>query len=299
MNEEYIYLQELQAERQKYNSQAQMARAMGVHETSLSMYLNEKFTGDLEKFHRIVKNYFDRKQAREDMFAPDLLQLEITKKIGTTIDIAQNRKELCRIVGPNGIGKTLAVDYYLQRNPAAIKITANEAYRSTKAFLLQIWKATRRGEFKGTTDALFDEVEKRLKGYDTIIIVDQAHKLSQDAIGVCQAVYDATGVPFAFVGTSDMNEKLNRNGELISRLSVNRHLKLKPDTKDVQAICQQYGVYERELINMMKLKAQSGGLRIVSRTLAKARDLAPDNKIDYDAIKDSLEITEYHEPLED
>jgi len=296
MEQTYKHIARLETELKKYPSQAQLARGIGVAPGRLSQYLSGKFVGDLEKFEKTIDAYFKRQTERESMVMQEILHLKITDRICTVLEIGQNRKELVRIVGPNGIGKTMAVDHYLNEHPAAIKVTANESYRSVKAFLSLVMGSVRRKEFKGTGAALFEMVVKRLRGFDTIIIIDQAHKLSDDAIGIVQAIHDATGVPFAFIGTEDMNPRLNKNGELVSRLTVNRHLQLQPAAADVEAICKQFQIVDKSIVALMKKKSEYGGLRIVSRILDKARDLAPDGIIDLESVHESLGITEYNEP---
>lgn len=282
-------------------TQAGMAREIGISPTVLTQYLQGSYHergGNVEKVNQKIEHWLYRTQERAEHWKEEILDLSITNRISKILKVAFASRENALIWGPAGLGKTLAVKRFAEREPNAVLVTARNSVRSVKGALILIYKGLSNKDIKGSATQIYDEIIALLKGRDKIIIVDQAHRLSNQALQELQAIYDETGVPFALIGTDTIHKRLkdpNSNtvlAEMISRITIHRHFDLTPEKNDLNAVCSMYGVDDPAIVRIMAGKSTYGGLRIVARILSKACWLAggmPTMK----EVEDSIKITEY------
>ncbi len=302
MKQMYPHQDALTAVLSEAESQTAVARAIGISPTALSHYLRGVYHekgGSVDNINQKISAFIAQRRERADNWREKTLDLQVTKEIMQIIRVAHNARENGIIWGPAGIGKTEACRLYESREHNAILITARNSSKSVKGIIALLYKHLKRGDLKHSAAYGFDYVVERLKGTNKIIIIDQAHRLSNDAIQELQAVHDETGVPFIFVGTPLIFDRLKNPmtntilAEMASRITIFKEFGLVPYLDDLKTICSFYGASNTEIIKLMKQKAHFGGLRIVRGILRKARYMSDGGKPSLDDVQMSIAISEY------
>lgn len=130
--------------------------------------------------------------------------------------------------GASGIGKTVCAKAIHEKYAGAIYVRVIRDHRHPKGLMRAI--AVQIGIRKPATS---DEVARTtleriivlLKGSHRLVIIDEAHQLTDDAIEALRDVHDECGVPILLVATKDLADRIRRNadpdhGQLYRRFDV-------------------------------------------------------------------------------
>ena len=117
-------------------SQNRLAREMDVSAGQLSQYRRRILLdnqGNLEKMNNKINAWFRAQDKAAEFFEEGILDLRITTEIQTFISIAHGSKECALLFGGAGLGKTIALKQYVEKDPYASLVTATNAYGSDSA----------------------------------------------------------------------------------------------------------------------------------------------------------------------
>lgn len=130
--------------------------------------------------------------------------------------------------GASGIGKTACARAIHEKYAGAIYFRVIRERRSPMgviralARLVGVHKRPLRGEDLGTP---MERVIATLRGSHRLIIVDEAHQLTDDGIETLRDIHDECGVPVLLVATKDLADRIRRNadpdhGQMFRRFDV-------------------------------------------------------------------------------
>lgn len=134
------------------------------------------------------------------------------------------------VVGPAGIGKTRCAEALADIYKAAVFITVRwGAYHPKGLCSIIAENLGVRGVGSWKSDNMYrsqiERIVARLAGSNRLIIIDEAHKLSDDAIELVREIHDATQCPVLLLATKDLQDRIRKSadpdhGQLYSRVDI-------------------------------------------------------------------------------
>ena len=197
----------------RHLSRQQMAELIDVRCYSLAKYL-EDFPGcSKESVEAALRAYFLKLErvearARRPEFIPTLTANLILEKLRE----ADERQALALLYGPPGIGKTFAIEEFVDRvekqnnpeKPEVLLVTAHSA--STPKSLMAALCLQVGIPHQATASTLAESLVRKLQTGHYLIIVDEANHLNIEAMELLRYVYDLGRLGVVLVGTLRLYE---------------------------------------------------------------------------------------------
>lgn len=291
---EKIYDKELQEnikvlmEEKKVDS-ATIARGIGKSPTTLSLYMQSKYNGNVESLENDLKKYlefFTKKQTVENK-ALGFVETSIVKKVFNAANMCQMRGKMGVCYGTPGIGKTTAVLEYQKLGTGVIVVDPIEK-TSTRAVLQEIADQLKLNYYQNITlDEFTSNVIKKLEKNKYLLIIDEAENLKVDIFKILRKIHDKTknSCGILFVGTESLFELLKKvkNGfpYITSRIGYLERLNtLKPDDIE-KLVIQYYPTVEKKLITTIA-KTCNHNARAIQNLLDLCFEITSKNNIELD-----------------
>jgi len=280
----YMYLEALNKILETRSKHA-LAKAIGINHGVLSMYLKSDYNGNVERINEKIKAYLERETARGDQWTDVIVQTETMKKIVKAINLIHLMRKMGIVYGPAGLGKTESAKAYVSKTPGSYLITALPDSKSVAGAINLIHFALFKEEQRYSPRTARRMIVDRLKGSDSMIIIDDAHKLSNEALEEIRAIHDQSGCAFTLIGTEEILNRLidPRAGRILaqmsSRLPVRRMFPLQPSSVDLKLVCEAYGVIDKDVIKRLAEKGKRGGLRLAVHQIKIARHIAKNGPV--------------------
>ncbi len=177
-----------------------VARNLGISASALSQWLDNKYTGNVERINAAVQAFLQRQRERQQIprFQPVFVQTSVANKVWEVCRLCHIEGEIGVVVGEAGVGKTEAAREYTRQNPDVLLIEADLGYTARSLF----HELARKLGFipSGTIHDVFEDVVDRLRGSQRLIIVDEAEHLPYRALELLRRVYDKAGIGIVLMG---------------------------------------------------------------------------------------------------
>jgi DNA transposition AAA+ family ATPase len=203
---------------------SEAARQLGTNATQVSKYRSGKPEGDVDRLEGLIadalKNESRRREASHELFAT-----AISRQLAGVLETIRETNDFALISGDAGIGKSAGIDLYVRDNPTTVAVTVKVWCRNPgdveglifHALANQGWRRDRKRA---------DFLVGKLKGSNRLVIVDNAHRLTELGLAWLFDFHDATGCPIALVGNPEILERIRRNDQMFSRIGTFSPLKL-------------------------------------------------------------------------
>lgn len=258
---------------------ADASRAIGVSDSVISQWLNGKYLGDNLRVAHSIDAWLQVEARRLGLpNEPVFVETRNAREILTVLRMCHELCDMGMIYGAAGSGKTrTAGQYQRDRGETVVRVTADHAIRAPYAFVAQV--ATVLGTTKTTRFLeLRDGVIKKLARSGRLLIVDEAQKLTYNAIEMVRAIHDAAEVGVVFLGdevlwhTITAGRSRAEYERLLSRIGFRRAIAPGLEPGDVAKIAIQYlGHTDEECIRFLAAKAGGvGGVRSVVKHCERA-----------------------------
>lgn len=204
-----------------------LAKRMGTSQTYLFRYLRGDFRGDLAKFESRIQSFLagdegERAEANATIISQDFIIAGMNSflrqvKAHGFVGIGH---------GPAGRGKTFATKLYAAQHSTTtiyLHVSVWQAGRHdiTRA-IARAMQLTRPA--KGQT--LDEALVAKLAGSDRLIIIDNAHRLTEGARRWLADFWDIAQVPIALIGNPEIEQQWARNDQHGSRVGLHRDVTL-------------------------------------------------------------------------
>nr|DAU52934.1 MAG TPA: putative ATPase [Caudoviricetes sp.] len=201
-----------------------VANATGLAKSTISMWLNNNYTGKNDKIMDVINNFIQREKERSIDEEIPFVETSIVKYIFEIGRLCHTKGKIGVCAGKAGIGKTVAVKRYVQDFVDSILIESDSGY-TAKSLLLEIHK--RLGlTGKGSVYDLMSEVVTKLNQSGRLLIIDEAENLPYRALEITRRIHDKTGVGVLLVGRNILFENLrgfnNQYDQLYSRVKYHK-----------------------------------------------------------------------------
>ena len=269
-------------------SYSAMAREAGVGESSLNAFINGKYTGDnfalAEKMARWLDSQAQRSKLRAVLpKAPSFVSTPTVEAILGLLTYAQHVPTMAVVSGGAGIGKTMAIEHYRAENPNVFLVTGQPSLTTPFGVLIELARVV--GVAERSAERRCFAIIERLRGTESLIIVDEAHHLPTKVIDQLRHIFDMAKVGLALLGNAGIYGRLegaSRSPDfapLFRRIGM-RMTRPRPTAADIRAITDAWGIEgpeERRVLLAIGLKP--GALGGMTMTLRMAHMLASGERV--------------------
>lgn len=234
---------------QKSVSQNKLAKMLGVSSATISNIVNEFWERLNEEILLKIKSFFQKKDWA-------IIETDNFATIQQICDEARNRKMMIGIVGYSGAGKTTALRYCYENKPNTFLVTCGRTMR-TKQFLAEILRSLGVNYLASDYEMVRCIIDELNKLESPLLIIDEASKLSPNALMYVQDIWDGieynsglvlAGVDYLLTNLKKAAER-NKIGmpEFYGRVSKWQHL-AKPRRTEIESICVNNGYTDKKAI---------------------------------------------------
>ena len=177
-----------------------LAGVLGLGKTALSLWINDKYTGDNDKILYAVEGWLARESDRIEKVVKDIpfVDTDTSRRICELAMMCHTEGEIAVAYGDSGVGKTTSGKWYAKNNPGSIFIEADMGYTPKTLFGVI---ATELGlQATGTINDVFENIRKRLTGTGRVVIVDEAEHLSYKSLELLRRLHDKAGIGILLIG---------------------------------------------------------------------------------------------------
>lgn len=225
-------------------SQAKLAPMIGVSQTALSQWRNNKYDrGSIEEIEAKVTEFLsledEKKKEKAKAENSDYRALNgyiptsISEDIYKLIKYCHFEKGMIVAHGDAGIGKTKGAERYYKENPTStIYIQATPSTGTLGSILKLLARALKINEKQGKLDLILD-IKTKLEEADKVIIIDEAQHLKLQALEEIRTLSDPNditgnrGTGIVLIGNTEVYNKMlgrqeARFAQIFSRIRLNK-----------------------------------------------------------------------------
>lgn len=270
------------------------SRAIGYSASAISSWMAGKYDGDVDAVEAAVVRFLKRKSDRLAEYEDPIpfIQTSAVTKIHEVARRAHLRRWMCCCYGDAGIGKTEAAKAYASEDPDVILVEASIGMTAKALFTELAQRVGLDGE--GSTNEMFVEVVKKLKGSDRMIIIDEAENLAYRTLEYLRRTYDMSKIGVLLIGTrrliTNLRGKRGQYAQLYSRMRIAREIDVL-NGMDVHDIVQKVFPNSNGVWKAFH-EASKGNARVLSNLIENSRDVVKINKISIspDVVKETAKM---------
>lgn len=262
-------------------TKVEVARRIGMPEGTFSQWFSGKYAGRLENQNRVVAKWLEAVDDAEELSgsipkSPSFLTTRTSIEIMETLTWAQATCDMVMITLNAGMGKTETCRHYCNTRANAYLSTMSPHTKTVHGMLVEL--ASELDVQVHNPAKLTRAIGKRLEraGGGTLLIIDEAQNLVDDAINQLRHFVDNNRCGVALVGNSEIYGRFAKRtdgpsyAQLKSRLGK-RLKRDKPRAEDLQAFIQAWGITDQDSVNLLTgIGLKGGALRQIDKTMKLA-----------------------------
>ncbi|MBN8243280.1 AAA family ATPase [Nitratireductor aquimarinus] len=266
-------------------SKAEIARRIGMAEGTFSQWYSGKYAGRLDSQNLLVAKWLDAVAEAGDMTSgipssPPFIKTRTAFEIMETLTWAQATGDLVMITLNAGSGKTATCRHYCATRANVFMATMSPHTKTVHGMLVEL--ASELDVQVHNPARLTRAIGKRLEraGGETLLIIDEAQNLVDDAINQLRHFADNHHCGIALVGNSEIYGRFAKRSDgpsyaqLKSRLGK-RLKRDKPRQEDLQAFIEAWKVTDPDAVNLLVAIGMKGGaMRQIDKTMKLASMLS-------------------------
>lgn len=214
-----------------------LKRMLGNSEAAFSKYLTGKPEGDVKALEAKIADLVLNAELRAQMPAEDvaLFQTLVVRQIGNACDTCKKLGFMGMVIGDPGLGKTSAIKIYVGQDPMAISLTLNTVTGggTPSALVRAFWRRINVGNYSPKDQTKGEFLLERFTGTRRLLIIDNAHLLSEKGLEWVLGFNDETGCPVVLVGNDELKRTMQKVQRGPSRIGVNTTCDLKKTKAEV------------------------------------------------------------------
>ena len=208
-----------------------LTTCMGGSAAAFSKYRNGKPEGDVAALEVKIEDFLKAQEARE--VAPpseqELFETVVVKQVHNVCDLAKRHSMIGMVVGEPGLGKSCAIDLYKKGDSLCIPIELNTVLGggTPSALVRAFFRQVQTSSYSRVASTKGEWLVERFSNSGRLIIIDNAHLLSQNGLEWLLGFHDATGCPVVLVGNSELKITMRKVQRGPSRVGVAHECTLK------------------------------------------------------------------------
>ncbi|WP_048648973.1 AAA family ATPase [Nitratireductor soli] len=263
-------------------SKRDVARKIGMAEGTFSQWFSGKYDGRLDTQNEKVSRWVNAIEETQDLAgaiptSPRFLKTRVSIDIIGTLTWAQKATDLVTITMGAGCGKTETCRHYRDTRPNVFMATMSPNTRTVHGMLTEL--SDKLDVMVHNPARLGSAIGRRLERSDgdTLLIIDEAQNLVDDAINQLRHFVDNHKCGVALIGNDEIYGRFTKrkDGPSYAQLKsrVGRRLRMaKPPLEDLHAFIAAWGVTDPDCMKYLTgIGLKGGGLRQIDKTMKQAR----------------------------
>jgi hypothetical protein len=171
-----------------------LRKLIGVAKNTLDQVIKGKYPADPDAVIRKIDAFLaHEEQQGKRTNIRGFQKIKITALIVGAINQAILRRSIAAITGGSGSGKTTHATWFKGQHEGAILITARDGDSDWKFIVDKLHEALKLGTYARHARQKLREIEAFLQSHqNTVIIVDESQKLTNDALETLRSLHDAS-----------------------------------------------------------------------------------------------------------
>ncbi|KQZ87229.1 DNA transposition protein [Mesorhizobium sp. Root157] len=266
-----------------------VARRIGMPDGTFSQWFSGKYNGRLENQNKQVQLWLDAVGETVGLVAaipssPAFLPTIAAKEVLETLHWAQVASDMVIITLEAGMGKTMTCKHFAATRPHVYMVTMSPHTKTVHGMLTDL--AQELDVMVHNPARLTRAIGKRLErsGDGTLLIVDEAQNLNDDAVNQLRHFVDIHRCGVALVGNTEIYGRFSKNRDdkrdgpsyaQIKRRIGKRLLRNKPYMDDLRTFISAWGVSDPDAVKFLIGVGNKGGaLGQIDKTVKLASMLA-------------------------
>ena len=246
--------------------QKQIADESGLSTAVVSQFISGTYTGDNAKAADTLSKYLRLAKERLNVVSYHRFYKELgnTRLVNGAAAYAHKHCEMTLIRGDSGAGKTTALRYYAENNAGVVFVTANSTVRTGRLILQEIAAAMGKSCIGCNIKQTMDTLLKALSGTKRLIIIDEADRLSLNALQAIRDLNDIANVGIVLAGNNKLYTQMLigvKGGEFDQ---IRTRILFKPMVENNYTMDETLGVFpdiKKDVAAVLMKKANSNSLR--------------------------------------
>jgi DNA transposition AAA+ family ATPase len=272
-------------------SQNRVAREAGISPTTLSQWLGGTYPGDNAAIEAKLQRWVEttqaaRAQADQMPAAPRYVKTPTGERVLATLRYAQIAEDIAIVYGGAGLGKTAAAKEYARLAPNVWLATMTPASAGVVPALQVIAEALGLINVPSGANNLHAAICRRVTDTGGLIVIDDAHVLSENALDQIRAINDRTQVGLVLIGNERAYARMTGGNRaayldrLYSRIGKKTPLR-KSVAGDITALLDAWAIEDAKCrAQLTEIAGKGGGLRTMTKVLRLASLYAAAEKRD-------------------
>lgn len=190
-----------------------------VLSTFCSLDSSKRYIGNRDRIVRGINRFLEQQARTKEAPRPsEWIETDVARRILTVIGETVKARAIGLIYSDAGRGKTMTLEAARDIYAGSILMRVIRGCRAARPFALVLSRELR----LVTTGRMLDlqlRLIDALKGTDRVLMIDEAHQLSLDAIEVIRDIHDTCGIPVILAGTKRINDKCSDDHEFFGQLT--------------------------------------------------------------------------------
>lgn len=267
-------------------SKTEMAERLDVRDGTFSQWFSGKYAGRFDTNNQLVERgletFAEANTVTGEMpLVPGYFQTSFSKEVWSTLAAAQMMPSMVTIAADAGFGKTITAKAYQARNTRVHLATMNPNIRSVHAMLQELANALDVTETNATRVNRAIGRKLQRMGNGTLLIVDEAQELPDDAVNQLRHFMDIYECGIALMGNMETHRRFStswlqgkNSGQLASRV-YKRVKRDRPAIEDLHAFIGAWGITDQSQIEFLTgIGMKAGALRQIKQTVILGKMVA-------------------------
>lgn len=263
-------------------TRAEIARRSGVSSGTFYDWMEGKYKGRVDNVNARIAQWLDQIEEVEKLAAsvpqtPGFIDLGFSRSVIATLSVAQIMPALVMITAAAGCGKTTAARHYAESRANVHLVTMDPQCRGSHNMLARI--ADKLAAPANNSRTIVRAIGERIRrqGSGTLLIIDEAQTLSDDAIDQLRHFVDEYQAGVALMGNNETYKRFagwdntGKYGQLRRRV-FKRIQRDRPASDDIAAYLDAWAItdpHQREFLTGVGMKP--GALGQIEMTIKLAR----------------------------
>jgi DNA transposition AAA+ family ATPase len=185
-------------------SWSRLEKLIGRDGATLSAFANNTYAGNNVGVAEQIETYFRGITAQREVMAaapkvPGWTETSFAADMMATLRFAQSG-EIVAVSAAPGCGKSLTAAHYMTQSANVWMATMSRSCARLQPMQTRVLQAMGEASPKGSPLQLSQQIMAKMANSGGLLIIDEFHELTDDAVEEIRSWYDATGCGIAFVG---------------------------------------------------------------------------------------------------
>ena len=250
-------------------TKSEVQRRIGMQNSTFSQWFSGTYTGRLENYNRMAEQWLHAFVEAAGTIStirqsPMFIQTRIAKEIFDTLSWAQTTADMVMITVGAGMGKTMTCRTYAATRPHVFHATVSPHTKTVHGMLVEL--AAELDVREHNPAKLTRAIGARLAriGGGSLLIVDEAQNLVDDAINQLRHFMDIYQCGIALVGNDEVYTRFGRTTGGPSYAQLKRRIgkrlnRSKPFQEDLHAYIAAWGISDADCVKFLTGVGLKGG----------------------------------------